>query len=125
LAVTLFALWLGWNLHQVRHRERLVNSAGVYKFDSGTMHAKLKNAFATTSHVPLAWSLLGAKHVHYMHLDRYRITDADFEHYKAMFPEADLWAGYVVADDRGLESELKPRTHRPKTAGRLPNRRDP
>ena len=61
--------------------------------------------------------------VGYLHLDRYRITDAQFEHFRAMFPEADLVAGYIVGDDQGLDIEFEPRSTRPMTRGRLPDRR--
>ena len=123
LLLTVLSVWLGWNLNRVRQRERLLSLAGVYKFDGGPLSRGLKNARATAPRVPVVWSWLGAKHVGLLYLDRYRITDPDFEHYRAMFPEANLCAGYiVVVDNHGLTIEVKPRSRRPLTAGHLPSR---
>ena len=82
VAVTLFACWLGWNWRQVRERDSLLQLAGVYRADSGPLHRRLKPSVATSSRVPVTWRLLGATRVGYLHLDRYRITDAQFEHFR-------------------------------------------
>ena len=123
IVMTVLSVWLGWNLDRVRQRERFLLRAGVYPFDSGSLTRGGRVARATAARVPVIWSWLGAKHVGLVYLDRYRITDADFERTRGLFPEANLCATYIVADDHGLTSEFKPRLRRPSTAGHLP--RDP
>ena len=68
VVMTVFGCWLGWNLRQVRQRQRLVNfistPVGMYPFEERPS-VGLPSLFilpnGAKSSVPLSWRLLGAK----------------------------------------------------------------
>ena len=87
LAVTVFCVWLGWNVEQVRKRDRLLRSSEVYVWPSRSPYM-----LPPPSHkfMPVAWSLLGARKLIGISLNQKRFTQADLEHYESMFPEAEM-----------------------------------
>jgi hypothetical protein len=85
VAVTLLAIWLGWNVHQVRNREKMrlyiVSQGGV--IGNGTPVRPWKT-------LPWTWSILGAEPVATIDLTAVEFSDDDVRHIEPWFPEADI-----------------------------------
>ncbi len=92
VVVTVFGVWLGWNLHQVQERNRLMDHIAAC---GGHCAMGESVAFETTP-VPLAWSLLGAEFVGYIELPVGSFSTKDRSHIQPLFPEAQI--GRCVAE---------------------------
>ena len=91
VVVTVVACWLGWNLHQVRQREKFLSLPRIITFEGSMPSSGLgKSSFALTPGVPFAWKVFGAKHVHCMVLDKNTFDEAEFQRARALFPETDI-----------------------------------
>jgi len=77
--VVTLAAWLGWNLHQVRERERMLHQGGISYF----------SGFGSLRCMPLTWRLLGARAVYSIGLGSL-YTDENLLLYRTAFPEADV-----------------------------------
>jgi hypothetical protein len=84
-AVTAIAVWLGWNMHQIRQRElvRQFVSANGAGFIEGSPIRPWKQ-------LPLTWRLLGVKPIRRIDAQGTFKNEDDREHISAAFPEADI-----------------------------------
>src|SRR4051812_30476397 len=88
LVFTLVAIWLGWNVQQVRTRDSvekfiLTSSAGSQVITYGPPLRPWKS-------LPTTWRLLGARPVTSISLKYVRLQDGDREQIRASFPEAEI-----------------------------------
>jgi hypothetical protein len=77
VAVTVFGVWLGWNLPQVRELERILEQ-GVSVCPENGRHVLHK--------VPLSWRILGAEPVSFLWL-QHDASDSELSRIRALFPE--------------------------------------
>ena len=83
--------WLKWNLGQVRQREALLqklrhplNTQAFFVEDIGW------DGPPPSPKVPVTWSLLGARPVAIIHLQRYRLSVEEERQIREWFPEATI-----------------------------------
>ncbi len=81
--LTLSAVFLGWNVHQVREREKLLRSISV----RGAMFGSI-NSGQPQQPLPLVWSLLGATPVGFIEVPSGIFSEYDLHRLKTLFPEA-------------------------------------
>jgi hypothetical protein len=88
IAIAIFALWLGWNVRQVKQRQ----AAEKYILSkSNRIYYGLPEKPWRRS-TPLVWRLLGAKPVQVIDLRvRGTFKQDDIERIEALFPEADIY----------------------------------
>ncbi len=87
--VTLVAIWLGWNVNQLRKRDQMLR----YLTSQGAVIQKGGPTKPWKS-MPFAWSLLGAEPVSAIQLPNHKFSDVDLPHIETWFPEADIqWIG--------------------------------
>jgi hypothetical protein len=79
--VTVFGVWLGWNLHQVRERGRVLA-------EFPTQHSSFADYSNDTHQLPLTWRLLGAEPISAFGFDSRGMSDADCRYIERLFPEA-------------------------------------
>ena len=85
--LTLFCIWLGWNVHQVRERESVLR----YLRDPARQQALFPEEAAPLKpwrSLPFIWSVLGAQPVAIIKLDRYENSEDDCRQIQRLFPEA-------------------------------------
>jgi hypothetical protein len=93
VVVTLFGCWLGWNLHLVREREKLLNMFAAD--DKMIVFTRSRFPFAlpppgieAKPSMPLAWRILGAEPIFQISCPlEERMTDK-FGRVESLFPEA-------------------------------------
>ena len=93
---TVLAVWLAWNVYQVRQRERMEQ----YVATLGASNRLTKNPGPVISYgdpikpwksLPIMWRLLGVKSVRSIDLTGVRVAEDDQEHIQVWFPEADTF----------------------------------
>jgi hypothetical protein len=85
VVVAIVAIWLGWNVQQVRERASL---EGFIVAHGGTV--SLGPPSRPWKRLPLVWVLLGAKSVSTIDMDNGEFTEEDQEHIEPYFPEAEF-----------------------------------
>ena len=105
VVVLLFGCWLGWNLDQVRQREAFI--AALPEMSAREFHVNPPPQRA----VPLVWSLLGARSVEGIALNRAKSTQLDLERVQRLFPEARVFFPRPIVRSKALPS--LPQTGRP------------
>jgi hypothetical protein len=88
VVITAIAIWLGWNVQQVRKR------AGVERFiltsSSGSQVITYGPPIRPWKSLPVTWRFLGAKPVTSISLKFVRLEEGDLEQIRASFPEAEI-----------------------------------
>ena len=88
VVVTIFACWLGWNVHQLQKREAFQQSLlerGVVFLDDPPI-----STTGPTKRMPLTWYLLGAKPVVAIELHPSLLEEIGESTITAYFPEAEI-----------------------------------
>jgi hypothetical protein len=100
--VTIVACWLGWNAHQVRERQGLVeqfrNPSWTHGFHGIVIdlgEAAFTTGFVQVSRdskgrIPRLWELLGAEELGDVMLLRKDLTDADLQRARTLLPECHI-----------------------------------
>jgi hypothetical protein len=89
VVVTALACWLGWNLHQVRERDRM--AAWIAAEGGSVTNGPSTRPWKT---LPRSWSVLGAEPVSQIVFggsNRYNLED--LHRAEALFPEAEIVHG--------------------------------
>jgi hypothetical protein len=92
VVVTLFCIWLGWNLHQVRQREAMLRYLNMPTFPSSRAVIQSGHSDKPWKKMPYSWSLLGAEPIESIEVygnDTW--TAADLREMERLFPEADVF----------------------------------
>ncbi len=94
LAITVFCLWFAWRANVVRERADLINS-----IDSRLGLGVQRDGRPTTAYrviqkdesrrLPLVWTLLGIKPVHFLAIPCGVFTPQEIQRIKKAFPELD------------------------------------
>jgi len=77
--------WVGWNLYQIREREKLIEwarSTGVPVFEGQQPRMAQRP-------LPFIWRLLGARRVDAFGVNE-RLSDQDRQRIRSLFPESEL-----------------------------------
>ena len=82
--VTVFAIWLGWNVRQVRQRAEVVSQVEA---NGGWVLRTSPGLMATSGNLPFSWWLVGARPVYTVSLDR-DYEPAKQARIEQLFPEA-------------------------------------
>ncbi len=105
VTVTLIGCWLGWNLNQVRQREAFI--AAMPELSAREVYITPTPRKAA----PFVLSLLGARPVEGIALDRTQSTELDRQRVQRLFPEARVFFPRPVPRSNKLPS--LPQTGRP------------
>jgi hypothetical protein len=92
LAFAILAIWLGWNVHQVRQRaamEKYVASMPS-DFEANPTRIIYGTPLQPWKSLPIMWRLLGAKSVQQVELGGHSLSAKDRAYIDAWFPEADI-----------------------------------
>jgi hypothetical protein len=84
IIITLFCVWLGWNAHQVRERQRMLDKIYATLGDPTIMLGPFP---AIEKPIPFVWSLFGATPRSILCVRREQFTDNEFRKIDALFPE--------------------------------------
>ena len=87
IIVSILALWLGWNVHQLRKRE-MVEQFIVQNINPAALEAG--SPVRPWKSLPVMWQLLGAKPIRHIHVQGAHISNDDRADIMASFPEADI-----------------------------------
>jgi hypothetical protein len=91
-AVTILAIWLGWNVYQVRQRKRMelyvVSVAAAYEKNPAPI--VYGPPLKPWKSLPIMWRILGTKSVQEVNLTGYKVAEEDTTQIRKWFPEADI-----------------------------------
>ncbi len=109
VVVTVFGVWLGWNVHQVHERDRLLESRDFLRAlesPTGYVDTPAMRAFVAKMTrqgykayeprkkppaIPLVWSILGAEPLEMdIRLPDDKFTDADLLRIRSVYPECEV-----------------------------------
>ena len=86
---TAFAIWLGWNVHQVQRRKAVTNYIGSFGAGARITYGEPVRPW---KRLPVMWRLMGVRSVRSIELTGYELcdelTDDDRQQFIASFPEA-------------------------------------
>ena len=97
--LTVFGVWLGWNVHQVSERERLFNKSwkmhgGYYGYmgaTDGHFIFATPGYRAAADRLPLTWRWIGAGGaISHLKIPHCQFSDADLARIQGLFPEAEV-----------------------------------
>jgi len=87
LLITVFAVWLGWNLSFVRRRE----AAFEFLMDNGATVVSPPGKFPPPwKQLPIGWRILRARTVIMIFLPKTQYSEEDREELSVLFPEANI-----------------------------------
>jgi hypothetical protein len=87
LLITVFAVWLGWNLTFVRQREAAI----TYLMNNGaTVVSPPGKSPPPWKQLPIGWRILRARIVIMIFLPKAQYTERDREELSVLFPEANI-----------------------------------
>jgi hypothetical protein len=105
VAVTVFACWLGWNLHEMRERDAMLELmvSRNARFDSDAELDRILPALMRSwtplqsgRQLPITWQVLGGKPVRHIGIFRDRFSKDEVARIQRLFPEADIAAVYFT-----------------------------